>query len=580
MDPTKVINYNSLTSWDQYEEKSRRKTILRNSNTTTTSSTNSNSSTSNNTTTTTTTATTTSTTTTITNNENGANKSIPPFLMDEKINKKLVIWYGDLWRLNVDCIVYSNNPTLSDRTGVSDVIFKYGGSEMLSDVRKNGFECRYGEAIITSAGRLPCKYVVHTVCPSYNAKYLSAAENALNSCYRSAFHLGMENHSKSIAFACLHTETRSYPTSNGTHIALRTLRRLLEKPFSADMQKVVLVIDNITNMEIYQKLLPLYFPRTRAEELNSLNSLPVDIGDENGEATEEDRRIRIIETPSILFRNPDLDEEEEDQNNHLSNMLTKNYLSKSIEEAESIEDIDRIINPFSNESLSGNGHNGTGGRVTHKNSFIFKKEDPDIAKRKNLKSVAAANDSGERMKAQLTNYIMRSKVEDLSHIAKLNFAHQSLDEQGKSLLVIIGFHLNYNDKQLLDHALVYIIKTIELIIQKGNPFSILYFHSNMSSRSSPDFSWLKHLLEIFNLKYTSYLNDFHIIHPTWLLKATLAVSKAFFGEKIFSKMIYHDNLNQLKKTMTNCNIPKSIFSYEFENNHITDFSFETLNESM
>jgi len=141
------------------------------------------------------------------------------------------------------------------------------------------------------------------------------------------------------------------------------------------------------------------------------------------------------------------------------------------------------MNPFNNESSSS--------KVTHKNSFIFKKDDPDIEKRRNLNqtsssSSAAANE--ERMRAQLTNYIMRSKVEDLSAIAKLNFAHHSYDEQGNSLLVIIGFHLNYNDKQLLDHAFLYIIKTIELIIQKGNPFSILYFHSNMSTRSSPDFS--------------------------------------------------------------------------------------------
>ncbi|EGC31348.1 hypothetical protein DICPUDRAFT_156819 [Dictyostelium purpureum] len=497
------------------------------------------------------------------------------FKVNQKINSKISIFYGELYKINTDAIVYSNTTSLSDRDGITDRIFLFGGQEMKSDIERNGYECRYGESIITRGGDLNCKHVVHTVCPTYNPKYLSAAENALNSCYRSSFHLAIENGAKTIAFSCLHTEKRSYPSVNGAHIGLRTIRRFLEKPYSNSIEKVVLVIDSVSNLEIYEEFLPLYFPRNTQEEIFSQHYLPENIGDENGESIEEDRKIRIIETPSSLIRDPDEDEDDcfysvdmNDSKNNTNSNNTKSFLnsienSKNTDQSYKYDPIDKILNPFAP---------GTSPIVTNNNSFLLKKEDPDIAKRKQITKKTEKQLENEKLQQEFQVLLEKSKIEDLSEISRLNFVLQTTDNNGYPLLVIIGSQLS-SRKDLMERVLLHLIRTLEQIIQRGT-FSLIYFHSNMSSQSSPDLSWLKKLLEIFELKYNNYLRAFNIVHPTFLLKTTLFISKSLLGDKgVLSKIVYHENMKLLSKSLSKCSLPKSIFNYEISNNQISDFSF-------
>jgi O-acetyl-ADP-ribose deacetylase (regulator of RNase III) len=121
-------------------------------------------------------------------------------------------------------------------------------------------------------------WLIHTVGPRYNEKYITAAENALHNCYRSCLETALEQRAKTISFPVVHSTRRGYPVDTGAHIAIRTIRRFLEKWGKENFARILLAIDNDEVYSIYSKILPLYFPRN-SEELNeSLIKLPKDTG--------------------------------------------------------------------------------------------------------------------------------------------------------------------------------------------------------------------------------------------------------------------------------------------------------------
>eukprot|EP01132_Coremiostelium_polycephalum_P000533 gene533-672_t len=372
----------------------------------------------------------------------------PPFKIDKTINSKIIFYMGELWRLDTDAIVYPNTTNLSDRSGIAGPIFKYGGGEMVVDIEKNNNECKCGEAIITGSGNLPSKYVIHTCCPTFNPKYLSAAENALNGCYRSAFQLLNENNGKSIAFACLHTEKRYYPPNNGAHIALRTIRRFLEKPYSNSLDRVVLCMDNITHLDLYRRLLPLYFPRTKEELLIQQKHLPEEYGDDQGETVDSERRIRIVdshfEQSKFILRNLNDDYDEEvnifKDNNGINNQKNNNINNN---------------NNGATITINSNGRK----KKNSKNPFISKQEHPDIVKQKNQSMPPSQY---EKSLFLYNHYVKQSKEVDLSGVAKLNFIFQSTDPSAaftRTIAFIIRIEHEVSGK-LYDYTDVYEILII------------------------------------------------------------------------------------------------------------------------
>ncbi|GAU39771.1 hypothetical protein TSUD_220150, partial [Trifolium subterraneum] len=163
--------------------------------------------------------------------------------------------------------------------------------------------CRTGMAKISNAYDLPARKVIHTVGPKYAMKYHTAAENALSHCYRSCLELLIENGLRSIAIGCIYTEAKNYPREPAAHVAIRTVRRFLEKQ-KDNVTAVVFCITSIIDTEIYKRLLPLYFPRDKHEEEVAMSKLPADVGDENGETTIDERKIRIKPLPKNKVPKP------------------------------------------------------------------------------------------------------------------------------------------------------------------------------------------------------------------------------------------------------------------------------------
>ncbi len=81
--------------------------------------------------------------------------------------------------------------------------------------------CKTGDAKMTSAYDLPCRYVIHTVGPRFNSKYETAAESALHSAYRRVLQLVREHRLPSVAIPAINSVKRGYPPDQGAHIAIR-----------------------------------------------------------------------------------------------------------------------------------------------------------------------------------------------------------------------------------------------------------------------------------------------------------------------------------------------------------------------
>lgn len=104
---------------------------------------------------------------------------------------KICIVVGDITTIHVDAIVNAANPQLSDGSGVNGAIHRAGGPTILQECQKiiaNRGICPTGEAVITSAGNLPAKYVIHAVGPIWRGGS-QHEEELLVQCYYSALKL-------------------------------------------------------------------------------------------------------------------------------------------------------------------------------------------------------------------------------------------------------------------------------------------------------------------------------------------------------------------------------------------------------
>ena len=137
---------------------------------------------------------------------------------------------GDITKVTADAIVNAANTSLMGGGGVDGAIHRAGGSEILEDCREivaRQGNCKTGEAVITTAGKLPAKFVIHTVGPVWNGGNKNEREKLAN-CYRNSLRLAVENNCKSIAFPGISTGIYRFPKQEAAHIAVKTVRDFLE----------------------------------------------------------------------------------------------------------------------------------------------------------------------------------------------------------------------------------------------------------------------------------------------------------------------------------------------------------------
>jgi len=168
---------------------------------------------------------------------------------------KIIAIQGDITKVEADAIVNAANTSLMVGGGVDGAIHRAGGPAILEDCRKIAARqggCPTGEAVITIAGRLPAKYVIHAVGPVWNGGHKNEAEK-LAGCYRNSLQLALDNGVKTIAFPNISTGIYHFPKAQAAKIAVKTIRDFLAQ--TDNIEQVILVCFDGENLQYAQAAL-------------------------------------------------------------------------------------------------------------------------------------------------------------------------------------------------------------------------------------------------------------------------------------------------------------------------------------
>lgn len=176
-------------------------------------------------------------------------------------NDRLILWQGDLTRLDADAIVNAANSQLLGcfRPGhncIDNVIHSAAGLQLREAcaalMRLQGHEEPTGQAKLTEGYNLPARYVLHTVGPIITGPLTEEDRALLASCYRSCLTLAEEKGLRSVAFCCISTGVFRFPKEEAARIAVRTVTEYLK---TSAIQRVVFCVHGDENLRIYRALL-------------------------------------------------------------------------------------------------------------------------------------------------------------------------------------------------------------------------------------------------------------------------------------------------------------------------------------
>ncbi|NP_001130380.2 Protein GDAP2 [Zea mays] len=470
------------------------------------------------------------------------------FPVDQEINSRIYLWRGQPWNLEVDAVVNSTNESL-DEAHSSPGLHAAAGSGLAEECATLG-GCRTGMAKMTNAYDLPARKVIHTVGPKYAVKYHTAAENALSHCYRSCLELLIENGLESIAMGCIYTEAKNYPREPAAHVAIRTVRRFLEKQ-KDKIAGVVFCTTSSSDTEIYKRLLPLYFPRDKQEEYIAIVKLPADVGDENGETAIDERKIRIRPLPAgVLDRTVSANLVDLPLSNSGSALKRGSFK------------LDSYLDP----------------------SFMSIIKDPDLRRKEQWEKSAQAQKgfnyarlfgygdlgcpslSAAEEYSLHSRYLTKANSLNLSEIAEMKIIYRGgVDIEGRPVMVVVGAHFLLRCLDL-ERFVLHVVKEFEPLIQK--PYTIVYFHSAASLQPQPDLGFMKRLQQILGRKHQRNLHAIYVLHPTLGLRTAVLAMQMFVDGEVWKKVVYVDRLVQLFRYVPReqLTIPDFVFQHDLEVN--------------
>jgi O-acetyl-ADP-ribose deacetylase (regulator of RNase III) len=158
---------------------------------------------------------------------------------------------GDITKLKVDAIVNAANSGLRGGGGVDGAIHRAGGPAIMVACRKIG-GCPTGQAVITTAGNLPCKYVIHTVGPVWEGGN-NHEEALLAKAYVNSLTLTIKNGLKSIAFPNISTGVYGFPKQKAAEIAANASQEFI-KSHESDLEITFVCFDE-ENFQLYRDLI-------------------------------------------------------------------------------------------------------------------------------------------------------------------------------------------------------------------------------------------------------------------------------------------------------------------------------------
>ena len=178
------------------------------------------------------------------------------------IQPGLYLWQGDITTLKCDAIVNAANSGMTgcyipNHRCIDNAIHTYAGVELrlacAELMEQQGYPEPTGQAKITPAFNLPCRYVMHTVGPIVSGRVTKEDKELLASCYRSCLKAAAENELESVAFCCISTGEFHFPNELAAEIAVRTVKDFLKKQTS--VKKVIFNVFKDFDKELYEKRL-------------------------------------------------------------------------------------------------------------------------------------------------------------------------------------------------------------------------------------------------------------------------------------------------------------------------------------
>ena len=180
-------------------------------------------------------------------------------------NVPMQIWQGDITRLKVDAIVNAANSQMLGcfhplHKCIDNAIHSAAGVQLREKcyqlMLQQGHEESTGQAKITKAYNLPCRYVIHTVGPIIpNGIPTEFQKEQLASCYRSIMSCADENHLESVAFCCISTGEFRFPNQLAAEIAVQTVNDYLTEHPDCSVKQVVFNVFKDIDRDVYQRLL-------------------------------------------------------------------------------------------------------------------------------------------------------------------------------------------------------------------------------------------------------------------------------------------------------------------------------------
>jgi len=277
-----------------------------------------------------------------------------------------------------------------------------------------------------------------------------------------------------------------------------------------DIDQIIFVVASESDLKLYTKILPFYFPRDESEELIAKSELPRDIGNEFGETVIEERKIRITNSD---FGNVSV----------LENVDEKPLIS-----------------------------------------FTEMHNNPDLKRKKVSKTTNQNNEQNENLYFRL---LRQAQTIDLSDIARLQIIYQSgVDSQGRPIVIFIGSRLP-EKRAHLDRVFLYIIKMMDKIVD--NDYVVVYIHTFMENKSKPEFNWLEQIYNQIDIRYNTHLRALYIMHPTFWLKIVKGFFSTLSGNTDFwNKLVYIERLADLFDIIdpNQLVIPEDVLEYDEKTN--------------
>uniref|UniRef100_W5MYZ8 Ganglioside induced differentiation associated protein 2 n=1 Tax=Lepisosteus oculatus TaxID=7918 RepID=W5MYZ8_LEPOC len=440
-----------------------------------------------------------------------------PFPHRDDINRKIILFNGDVALLNCTAIVNTSNETLTDKNPVADSIHRHAGPELKEELLKlKG--CRTGEAKMTKGFNLAARFIIHTVGPKYKAKYRTAAESSLYNCYRNVMQLAKEQGMASVAFCVINTVKRGYPLEDATHIAFSKKRQCLSNRNGRVNHNLIFPL--MHNRLAFLKLLSAFFPLNQLFfhiSVICIGCLKGYIGRVNIDpmVRQQSRKLKK-ELPSV--KTPPEDSEDESLDKDLSFV----------------------------------------------GSHAFARMEGDVDKQRKLTLQGQMSEATQH-KQHLRNYnrwLCRARAEDLSDIAALKALYQTgVDTCGRTVMVVVGRNIPVT---LIDmeKALLYFIHVMDHITVKE--YVMVYFHTLTNEHNHLDSEFLKKLYDIVDVKYKKNLKAFYFVHPTFRSKISAWFFTTFSVSGLKDKVHHVETLQQLFTCVVpeQIDIPPFVLEYE------------------